>query len=164
MVSEQRRLSSGSARGTAPPTFALAPPGRVRAMRGRRWEGLTGSTWGRTPGASSRSDTATRLGAAAFLPPPYRCLCASSPFPRPPQWTGLVSQGLAGQRCRWLNLAAIMAQFLTATDTQDTNSGRHAPRVPLWESPTVTPSYRHEQSRAKPQRRDQRRASRPRPT
>ena len=28
------RLSSGSARGTAPPAFTLASPGMVRAMRG----------------------------------------------------------------------------------------------------------------------------------
>ena len=39
-------LSSGSTRGIAPPAFALASPGRVRAMRGRRREGLRITTFG----------------------------------------------------------------------------------------------------------------------
>jgi hypothetical protein len=39
-------LSSGSTRGIAPPAFALASPGRVRAMRGRRREGLGTTTFG----------------------------------------------------------------------------------------------------------------------
>ncbi len=34
----------------------------------------------------------------------------------------LAPKQLAGQRCRWLNLAAIMAQFLTATDSGQTGT------------------------------------------
>ena len=48
-------LSSGSTRGIAPPAFALASPGRVRAMRGRRREGL-GITTVRNGAASRCTD------------------------------------------------------------------------------------------------------------
>ena len=49
-------LSSGSTRGIAPPAFALASPGRVRAMRGRRREGLGITTFGDQSGRGGLLD------------------------------------------------------------------------------------------------------------